>query len=350
MEQNINADHNNDILLIFAVLRGITRRWTTMSEIQNRLASQGLDIHRRTLQRVLKRIVNHPELGVELDDRTRVYAYRQTVPSGSFSAMQMNPQECLLLRLFEENMRYLLPGSLMNAMEPLFETARATLRERAPETPERTWLSKVASVPSGVKFIPPEIKPRIFDAVSEALYREVKLEVRYRNLEGVEKEAIVSPLGLVLQDRKVYVVVRFDGYDNCRHLANSRRTSPKIFRSTSTCKAATSTTATARRCGSSSNSRTATRRRCWTNRPSRATRSSKNSRTASGASKRRPTTRVCSRAGSAAGPTGTSGSSKKSPWTERFVGGQWVRHSPALEWMQRVLRKRKKKNDREKND
>ena len=188
MEQNINADHNNDILLIFAVLRGITRRWTT-SEIQNRLASQGLDIHRRTLQRVLKRIVNHPELGVELDDRTRVYAYRQTVPSGSFSAMQMNPQECLLLRLFEENMRYLLPGSLMNAMEPLFETARATLRERAPETPERTWLSKVASVPSGVKFIPPEIKPRIFDAVSEALYREVKLEVRYRNLEGVEKES-----------------------------------------------------------------------------------------------------------------------------------------------------------------
>ena len=228
MEQNINADHNNDILLIFAVLRGITRRWTTTSEIQNRLASQGLDIHRRTLQRVLKRIVNHPELGVELDDRTRVYAYRQTVPSGSFSAMQMNPQECLLLRLFEENMRYLLPGSLMNAMEPLFETARATLRERAPETPERTWLSKVASVPSGVKFIPPEIKPRIFDAVSEALYREVKLEVR-RNLEGVEKEAIVSPLGLVLQDRKVYVVVRFDGYDNCRHLALHRMLDAKLL-------------------------------------------------------------------------------------------------------------------------
>lgn len=45
MEQNINADHNNDILLIFAVLRGITRRWTTTSEIQNRLASQGLNIH-----------------------------------------------------------------------------------------------------------------------------------------------------------------------------------------------------------------------------------------------------------------------------------------------------------------
>lgn len=50
----------------------------------------------------------------------------------------------------------------------------------------------------------------------------MKLEVRYRNLEGVEKEAIVSPLGLVLQDRKVYVVVRFDGYDNCRHLALHR--------------------------------------------------------------------------------------------------------------------------------
>ena len=84
-------------------------------------------------------------------------------------------------------------------------------------------------MPSGVKFIPPEVKPRIFDAVSEALYREVKLEVRYRNLEGVEKEAIVSPLGLVLQDRKVYVVVRFDGYDNCRHLALHRMLDAKLL-------------------------------------------------------------------------------------------------------------------------
>ena len=70
--------------------------------------------------------------------------------------------------------------------------------------------------------VPPDIKPRIFDAVSEALYKDVKLRIRYRNVRDEECEAAVSPLGLVQQDVRLYLVCRFEGYDDVRHLALHR--------------------------------------------------------------------------------------------------------------------------------
>lgn len=217
--------HRNDaeeVDLVLTVLRAITRRWTTTTQIFHALEAQGHPIPRRQLQRVLKKIVETPGLNVEMDARTKPHAYRQQLPNSSLSTHYLRPQECLVLRLCEEHMRHLLPSTLLHNMEPLFETARMSLNERGAATPESAWLSKVASAPSSVHFLPPEIKPRIFDAVSEALFREVKLEVSYRNLNGEHRQHIVSPLGLVEQDHKVYLVVRFDGYDNCRHLALHR--------------------------------------------------------------------------------------------------------------------------------
>ena len=69
--------------------------------------------------------------------------------------------------------------------------------------------------------------PRIFDDVTNALYEEKKIQVKYRNAEGEKKEAILSPLGLVQQDGRLYLVCQFDGYDNYRHLALHRIDSVK---------------------------------------------------------------------------------------------------------------------------
>ena len=47
------------------------------------------------------------------------------------------------------------------------------------------------------------------------------------NAEGEKKEAILSPLGLVQQDGRLYLVCQFDGYGNYRHLALHRIDSVK---------------------------------------------------------------------------------------------------------------------------
>ena len=86
----------------------------------------------------------------------------------------------------------------------------------------REWLQKVAFVSDTVPMMPPKIKPRIFNAVSEALYRDSKLRVKFHNSRGEENEAVVSPLGLVQQVQRLYLICQFEGYNNIRHLALHR--------------------------------------------------------------------------------------------------------------------------------
>ena len=58
--------------------------------------------------------------------------------------------------------------------------------------------------------------------MSNALYRDAKLEVQYENSKAETIRGLVSPLGLVQQEHRLYLICRFDGYDDVRHLALHR--------------------------------------------------------------------------------------------------------------------------------
>lgn len=220
----------HESLLLISILKRIPRiRWITTSELLDILNTDGIDINRRMLQRYLKQIVECEELHIEFDDRSRPFAYRQRIPASEIAAMNLRPQESLLLRMFEEHMRYLLPAPLMKSMETLFDRAHTTLNEEAESVQMRAWLKKVAFVSGQIPVIPPAIKPRIFDVVSEALYRESKLYVVYRNLRGEVHDGVASPLGLVQQEHKLYLIVRFDKYQDLRHLALHRMEDAKLL-------------------------------------------------------------------------------------------------------------------------
>ncbi|WP_418954567.1 helix-turn-helix transcriptional regulator [Sutterella wadsworthensis] len=107
-------------------------------------------------------------------------------------------------------------------MEPLFSASKTALNENGKSAKTREWLQKVAFVSDTVPMMPPKIKPRIFNAVSEALYRDSKLRVKFHNSRGEENEAVVSPLGLVQQVQRLYLICQFEGYNNIRHLALHR--------------------------------------------------------------------------------------------------------------------------------
>ena len=74
-----------DALFILAVLRRIPRNhWITTPELQRALAESGRPVATRRLQRVLKELVDDPEFNVELDARSKPYAYRQRLPDPAF--------------------------------------------------------------------------------------------------------------------------------------------------------------------------------------------------------------------------------------------------------------------------
>lgn len=222
MARQMNAI--NQAMLYLEVIRRIPRhRFISTIEIQNSLRASGINVQILTLQRYLKQLYESGNLPLERNDTGRPFSYRMGTDSTPFPFTKLSPQEALMLRLIEANLHYQLPGKLNRAMEPFFDAARQTLSETQGKiTHENEWLNKVAVVSNTLPQIPPSIKPRIFEAVSNALFENKKLKITYQNAEGKEKTKTVSPMGLVQQDIRLYLVCRFDGYQDIRHLALHR--------------------------------------------------------------------------------------------------------------------------------
>lgn len=210
-------------LLYLEILKRIPRQASvSRAEIQHSLALDGIKVQTLTLQRALKTIVETESLGIEVNDTSRPFSYRQGSTGSGLEAAQLTPQESLVMRLVEENLNYQLPSEIAKGLAPIFAKARQVLNEEAKNTSEREWLKKVAVVPNALRFEPPRILPRIFNTVTEALYQDKMLKLRFHNASGKVKEKNVSPLGLVQQDQRIYLVVQFETYDNFRHIALHR--------------------------------------------------------------------------------------------------------------------------------
>lgn len=223
MPRTANENGITDALLIIEVLKQIPiRRLITVAEIQNNLAASGYKLETRRLQRMLKNMCEHLDPLITCDKTSKPYGYQQKVPDSSISAMHLRPQECLMLLLFKENLKYQLPAPLVKSLQNLFDAAENTFKRPTTTYHNKEWLQKVAFVSGTVPMLPPKITNRVFDAVSEALYLDKKLHVKFENSKGTTTEADVSPLGLVQQEHRLYLVCKFDKYDNIRHLALHR--------------------------------------------------------------------------------------------------------------------------------
>ena len=119
-------------------------------------------------------------------------------------------------------MSSLLPAKLMKSMDGFFTQARSQLGGKDTSKREREWLEKVRVVSTSQPLLPPKIDPTVFDQVSNALYGNQWLEVDYKNAAGKRTSTRVMPLGLAQQGPRMYLVCRFDGYDNERSLALHR--------------------------------------------------------------------------------------------------------------------------------
>lgn len=75
--------------------------------------------------------------------------------------------------------------------------------------------------------LPPNVTEAVFEAVSNALYNNLWLNVVYKNAAGKRTASEVMPLGLAQQGFRLYLVCRFQGFEDERSLALHRITSAK---------------------------------------------------------------------------------------------------------------------------
>lgn len=217
-------DSLETLQLSLELLRRIPRgRTVTASELHQQLHEAGFDRDLRTIQRQLDALSEYYDL--DRDDSAKPYRYSWKERAKGLSLPGLSAQECLLLMLAEQHMRNLLPARLMKSMEGFFKQARSQLIDRPDAVREREWLDKVRVVSTSQPLLPPKIDPEVFSAVSDALYADRWLNIDYRNAAGKRTSTRVMPLGLAQQGPRLYLVCRFDGYDNERSLALHRITS-----------------------------------------------------------------------------------------------------------------------------
>ncbi len=219
-------DGTQTALLMLEILKRIPRNFdVTAEELQEQLAAQGMPRNLRSIQRHLQTLCD--EFGIDCNKRSKPYAYRWKDAPQGIALSILSPQESLLLKLAHDHLRSLLPPRLSKAMADFFEQAERNLGPGTEFEQERDWLRKVRIVPTSQPLLPPEVRPEVFEAVADALFQNRYLDIVYRNASGHMVSNKVMPLGIAQQGPRMYLVCRFDGYDDARTLALHRFVSAK---------------------------------------------------------------------------------------------------------------------------
>ena len=214
-------DSLETLQLSHELLRRIPKgRTVTAPELHQQLKEAGYEREMRTIQRQLETLSEFYD--IERDDSSKPYRYCWKENAKGLSLPGLSAQESLLLTLAEQQLHNLLPAKLMNSMDGFFRQARGQLDERGKSQPEREWLEKVRVVSTTQPLLPPKVGPSVFEQVSNALYGNQWLDVDYKSAVGKRTKARVMPLGLAQQGPCMYLVCRFEGYDNERSLALHR--------------------------------------------------------------------------------------------------------------------------------
>jgi hypothetical protein len=125
----------------------------------------------------------------------------------------------------EQQLRPLLPPKVLKSLASFFDQAYRQLRTEQSGQRDREWLTKVRVVSTTQPLLPPKINDSTFEQVCSALYGDLWLDVAYLNAAGERVQGRDMPLGMVQQGPRMYLVCRFHGFMNERHLALHRITS-----------------------------------------------------------------------------------------------------------------------------
>lgn len=219
---------NGALLYIHILSKLSTSTKKTAQDILEALRDDGESVELRTVQRMLTNISNCPLLPIECERDVPPYRYGLNKKAPGLRLAQLSPEEALLLQLAKEQLHYQLPKRLLDDMEGLFDDATRCLQGMRARS-EQSWMNKVRVVASSQPLIPPKVNESVFENVSSALYSNRLLRVVYVNKQGERKDKVVAPLALVTQGVRLYLVCRFEGYDNYRHLVLHRISTAEVL-------------------------------------------------------------------------------------------------------------------------
>ena len=199
--------------------------------IEKRLADQGYNIHRRTIQRDLMSLSSIFQ--IVCDDKHKPYGWSWAKDAAVFDLPNMDPHTALSFRLVDNFLSSMIPQSTLRALYPHFKRAKTVL-ETLPDAGLKEWPGKVRIIPQGQPLIPAQVKPEVLEVVYDALLQKRQFHVTYkRRGEKKTKSYEVNPLGLVFRGGIVYLVCTVWKYEDPIQLALHRVTRATLLDSPS---------------------------------------------------------------------------------------------------------------------
>lgn len=134
-------------------------------------------------------------------------------------ARSLSREQAFVLHAVQTQLGQLLPPQLLHMLQPLCDEASILLQRPEYKT-ERTWFERIRVVPGLLHA--PLVLDGVLPTVIEALLEEKWLQLDYENAAHQEKSGKVMSLGLVKDAQLYYLVCRFEGYTDSRHIRVDR--------------------------------------------------------------------------------------------------------------------------------
>ncbi len=179
------------------------------SQLRDRLAAEGYEVHLRTLQRDLQKLSTvFPIVCKE----GKPLSWSWSADAETFDIPGMDTSAALTFRLVEAYLMRMLPHSCRTALAGHMKRAR-TILDALDDNSVSSWPRKVKMVPRVQPLLPPDLDEQVFEVASEALLREVRFKGHYKARHADnEQEYIVNPLGLIFAEPVVYLVATLWNY------------------------------------------------------------------------------------------------------------------------------------------
>ncbi|KOO09045.1 helix-turn-helix transcriptional regulator [Vibrio hepatarius] len=217
-----NRKSTQDSLAIaLEILKRIPRhKKITALELRDQLEAIGIFRDIRTIQRNLEMLSEH--FDIDRDTRSKPYGYSFGRSCHVLGVSSLNAHESLLLALAEKHLKFLLPKDVVSSLRTHFNEAKYNLEFDPKNHKDRVWKNKIKLVRESQPLLAPKIDKTVLENISKALYEDRLLKVTYHNANKQTRKATIMPLGLAQQGVRLYLVCRFEGFDNERSLAVHR--------------------------------------------------------------------------------------------------------------------------------
>lgn len=189
---------------------------TTARELAERLAAEGYEVSKRTVERDLESLsAAFPLLA---DEREKPFGWSWQREAPAFSLPGMSPLQAMVLQLAHSHLVGLLPSHLMDQLAPYFDQASQTLSQ-VPNRGLANWNDKVATIAPNQPLLPPDVDEAVLATVHLALQQDRQLGIQYRARGvGEARTHRIHPLGLVQRGPVTYLICRFAKHEDIASL------------------------------------------------------------------------------------------------------------------------------------